>query len=85
MCEGIGKVEQSSFYADVAAVGGLGPAIQAQPEKRAALGPEKPYTMADAKGRLLGQGDAAEAVDWIVRHLPPNCGPAVHGTVEDLD
>ena len=30
------------------------------------------------------QGDAEEAVNLIVRHLPPNCGPAIQGTGEDL-
>jgi hypothetical protein len=54
------------------------------PEQRAALGPEKPYTVADSKGHFLGQGDAAEAIELIVPHLPPNCGPAVQGTADDL-
>jgi hypothetical protein len=55
------------------------------PQERAAFGPEKPYSVADSKGHLLGQGDAEEAVELIVRHLPPNCGPAVQGTADDLD
>lgn len=54
------------------------------PEQRAALVPEKPYTVADSKGHFLGEGDAAEAVELIVKHLPPNCGPAIQGTADDL-
>ncbi len=54
------------------------------PEQRAALGPTKPYTVADSKGKFLGEGDAAEAVELIVKHLPPNCGPAIQGTADDL-
>lgn len=34
--------------------------------------------------KVLGEGDAAEAVKLIVRHLPPNCGPAIQGTADDL-
>jgi hypothetical protein len=54
------------------------------PEQRVALAPEKPYTVADSKGRFLGQGDAEEAIALIVRHLPPDSGPAVQGTADDL-
>jgi hypothetical protein len=54
------------------------------PEQCSALGPEKPYTVADSKGRFLGQGDAEEAIELIVRHLPPDYGPAVQGTANDL-
>ncbi len=54
-----------------------------KPEQRAVLGPEKPYTVA-SNGQFLGQGDAAEAIDLIIRHLPPNCGPAIQGTEDDL-
>src|SRR5258708_4271848 len=59
-------------------------AARPTPEQRAALGSEKPYTVADSKGRFLGEGNAAEAIELIVRHLPPNCGPAVQGTADDL-
>ena len=31
---------------------------------------------------LLGEGDAVEAADTLVANLPPNCGPAIHGTAE---
>lgn len=55
------------------------------PEHRDLLPPMKAYTVADSTGRrLLGHGDAAEAVELMVRHLPPNCGPAVQGTADDL-
>lgn len=58
------------------------PTMEARPtkEQREALGPVKAYTVADAKGKFLGEGDATEAIDLIVRNLPLNCGPAVHGT-----
>jgi hypothetical protein len=32
--------------------------------------------------RVLGEGDAVQAADILVANLPPNCGPAVHGTAE---
>lgn len=58
------------------------PTMEARPsnEQREDLGPVKAYTVADAKGKFLGEGDAAEAIELVVRNLPPNCGPAVHGT-----
>jgi hypothetical protein len=46
-------------------------------------GPPESYTVGDPKGNVLGQGDASEAVELIVRHLPPNCGPAIQGTADD--
>jgi hypothetical protein len=55
------------------------------PEQRARLCPTKAYTVADSKGQFLGEGDAAEAIELIVRHLPPNCGPAIQGTADDLE
>ena len=33
----------------------------------------------------LGGGDAEEAVDVVVKHLPPGCGPAVAGTADELE
>ena len=53
-------------------------------EQRAALGPIKPYTVADSNGHFLGEGDAAEAIELILQHLPPNCGPAIQGTADYL-
>src|SRR5262249_37534363 len=41
------------------------------------------FRVTDAKGGLLGEGTAAEAVEWLVQHLPPNCGPAVQGTADE--
>jgi Family of unknown function (DUF6193) len=54
------------------------------PGQREALGPPRPYTVADSKGNFLGEGDLAEVVELIIQHLPPNCGPAVQGTADDL-
>jgi hypothetical protein len=33
---------------------------------------------------LVGSGDATEAVRLLVEHLPPDCGPAIDGDVDDL-
>jgi hypothetical protein len=60
------------------------PAAGPIPEQRAALGPAKLYTVIDSKGHFLGEGDAAEAIELIVRHLPPNCGPAIQGTADSF-
>jgi hypothetical protein len=35
--------------------------------------------------RILGEGDAAQAADILVANLPPNCGPAIHGTAEEWE
>lgn len=35
-------------------------------------------------GQRLGPGDADQAVQWLIDHLPPNAGPAVKGTAEEL-
>ncbi len=53
------------------------------PEQYATLGPDKPYIVA-SQGQFLGQGDAAEAIELIIRYLPPNYSPAVQGTAENL-
>jgi uncharacterized protein DUF6193 len=37
-----------------------------------------------ADARILGRGDAEFAADLVVSHLPPDCGPALVGTVDDL-
>lgn len=34
--------------------------------------------------KKLGRGNAQIAIELVVRGLPPNCGPAVAGTAEDL-
>lgn len=41
----------------------------------------------DATGemKMIGEGDASEVVSMLVAHLPPDCGPAVEGTANDLD
>jgi len=33
---------------------------------------------------VLGEGDAVRAADLLTANLPQNCGPAIHGTLEDL-
>jgi hypothetical protein len=33
---------------------------------------------------VLGEGDATRAADILAANLPPDCGPAIHGTREDL-
>ena len=35
--------------------------------------------------RLIGTGDADEAVRLLVAHLPDDVGPARHGAAEDVD
>jgi hypothetical protein len=30
------------------------------------------------------EGDSAEAIELILQHLPPNCGPAIQGTADHL-
>jgi hypothetical protein len=34
---------------------------------------------------ILGEGDAVQAADVLVATLPRNCGPAIHGTAENLN
>ncbi|HVV98690.1 MAG TPA: DUF6193 family natural product biosynthesis protein, partial [Planctomycetaceae bacterium] len=41
------------------------------------------YTV-ELGNREIGEGDGAEAVRIVVANLPPNCGPAVAGTADDL-
>jgi len=31
-------------------------------------------------GTVLGEGDAVQAANILIANLPPNCGPAIHGT-----
>lgn len=33
---------------------------------------------------ILGDGDAVRAADLLAANLPQDCGPAIHGTAEDL-
>jgi hypothetical protein len=33
--------------------------------------------------RILGEGDAVKAAEILAANLPPNCGPAIHGTAEE--
>lgn len=33
---------------------------------------------------ILGEGDADHVIDLILSALPPNCGPAITGTAEDM-
>ena len=42
------------------------------------------YQVIGGSGEAVGHGDAREAVALAVRHLPPGCGSAIHGTASDL-
>jgi len=42
------------------------------------------YEVFSASGQSLGRGTAAEAAALVVAALPPDCGPAVAGTADDL-
>ncbi len=42
------------------------------------------YEVISCSGESLGRGTAADAVALVVSALPPNCGPAVPGTAEQL-
>jgi len=42
------------------------------------------YEVMSYSGKSLGRGDAVEAVALAVAALPPNCGPAVPGTAEQI-
>ncbi len=33
---------------------------------------------------VIGEGTAEQAVEMVINHLPPNCGPAVNGAADDL-
>ena len=33
---------------------------------------------------ILGQGNVEEALNILIKHLPPNCGAAVNGTADDF-
>lgn len=33
---------------------------------------------------VIGEGTADEAIEMVIKHLPPNCGPAVNGTADDF-
>ena len=35
--------------------------------------------------KVIGDGTAEQVVAMLVAHLPPNCGPAVDGTADDLN
>jgi len=43
-----------------------------------------PATDREGVGVPIGEGDADEVVAMLVANLPPNCGPAVDGTEDDL-
>ncbi len=42
------------------------------------------YNVYSRENGLVGNGDAATAVQLVIAHLPPNCGAAVRGTVETM-
>jgi hypothetical protein len=43
------------------------------------------YKVLDSKGEFIGEGNATEAVELVVSHLPFNSGTAVKGTAKDLE
>ena len=48
------------------------------------IGGEQFRVVSADKSRILGEGPLVLAVDVAVANLPPNCGPAVHGTAENF-
>ncbi len=42
------------------------------------------YVVVSPENEELGRGDARQAVELVVRNLPPNCGPAVQGTSKSI-
>lgn len=43
------------------------------------------YKVRDARGKLIGTGDAKLAADMLVGNLPVDCGPAIRGTADTLN
>lgn len=42
------------------------------------------FEVSTSTGDVIGRGNAAKAVDLVVRHLPPNTGPAIFVTADEL-
>jgi hypothetical protein len=42
------------------------------------------FLVFDASEQIVGKGNVETAVQTLIDHLPPNCGPARKGTAEDL-
>lgn len=42
------------------------------------------YRVVSSAGKDLGSGSVEEALDIVIKHLPPGCGPAVAGTAEEI-
>lgn len=45
---------------------------------------EDRYRVYSPTGQQLGSGGVEEALDIVVKHLPPACGPAIAGTDEEI-
>lgn len=45
---------------------------------------DKRYRVEGSAGEDLGGGNVEEALDIVIEHLPPGCGPAVAGTADDI-
>jgi hypothetical protein len=48
---------------------------------------KRTYNGSDWMGKVyevIGEGSAEEVIEMLVMNLPPNCGPAVNGTADDL-
>jgi len=46
-------------------------------------GNDKYWVYAPTSFEILGKGNIEEALDILIKHLPPNCGAAVNGTADD--
>ena len=44
-----------------------------------------PAADVESMGEIIGEGDANEVSSMLAANLPPNCGPAVDGTADDLE
>jgi hypothetical protein len=42
------------------------------------------FNYKEAVDEVIGEGSAEEVIEMLVANLPPDCGPAVSGTAEDL-
>jgi hypothetical protein len=42
------------------------------------------YKVFDRRRKLVGEGEAEQAVQLLIDHLPPGCGHATKGTADDL-
>jgi hypothetical protein len=48
------------------------------------IGEERFRVVAADESRVLGEGPLVQAVDILIANLPPDCGPAIHGTADNF-